>query len=253
MPRYRIPLLILALGVAAGLLFVIAPDLDHRVTDHFYDTAARKFPLATDATLVALRNLNMWIDIVFAAVLGAVILAKLWKPERPMLVSGRAILFLSLTFALAPGVMANVIFKENWSRPRPVHLTEYGGQEHFVPWWDPRGTCKANCSFVSGEVSSAAWTLAPAVLVPPPWKGVAVGAAVVFTAVIAVVRMAAGGHFLSDSLFAFLLTALIVWFIYDLIYRRWRARLTDARIDAMLARYGHALRSRWGRRRAKRT
>jgi membrane-associated PAP2 superfamily phosphatase len=242
--RFRIPLLILALGVVVGLIFLVAPGLDHRVTDYFYDTATRKFPLAMNVTLVTLRDLNRVIDIGFGVVLGAAILWKLWKPERALLISGRAMLFLTITFVLAPGVMANVIFKEHWSRPRPVHVTEYGGQASYVHWWDPRGTCKANCSFVSGEVSAAAWTLAPAALVPPPWRPVAVGAAVVFTGVIAVVRIGAGGHFLSDALFAALLTALIVWFVHDLIYRRWRGRLTDAALDAQLARWGRTLRGR---------
>jgi lipid A 4'-phosphatase len=242
---FRIPLLILALGIVVALVFLLAPGLDHRVTAYFYDATARKFPLATNFILVTLRDLNRVIDIGFGVVLVGAVWWKLWKPERPLLISGRALLFLAITFILAPGVMANVIFKENWSRPRPVHVTEYGGQAHFVPWWDPRGTCKANCSFVSGEVSAAAWTLAPAALVPAgPKRGVALGAAIVFTGVIAVVRMAAGGHFLSDSLFAALFTALIVWFVYDLIYRRWGGRLTDAAIDTQLSRWGRKLRGR---------
>lgn len=241
--RYRIPLLILALGVVGGLVFVFDPGLDHRIADRFYDAATRKFPLATDTTLVILRDVNRAIDIGFGVLLGGVVLWKLWKPELPLRIPGRAIVFLTATFILAPGLMANALFKENWSRPRPVHLTEYGGHAHFVPWWDPRGTCKANCSFVSGEVSAAAWTLAPAALVPSPTgRAVAIGAAIVFTGVIAVVRMAAGGHFLSDALFAALFTALIVWFSYDLIYRHWRGRLTDEAIDALWTRWGRKLR-----------
>jgi lipid A 4'-phosphatase len=124
-----------------------------------------------------------------------------------------------------------------------VHVTEYGGQAHFLPWWDPRGSCRTNCSFVSGEVSAAAWTLAPAALVPAgPQRIVAMAAAIVFIGVIALVRIAAGGHFLSDALFAALLSALIVWFMYDLIYRRWRSRLTDEAIDAQMTRWGRKLR-----------
>lgn len=240
--RFRIPLLILALGAIVGLVFVFDPGLDRRVTDFFFDTATRKFPLASNITVVVLRDLNRAIDIGFALVIGVAVLWKLAKPERPLLISGRAILFLSITFLLAPAVMANAVFKENWSRPRPAHVTEYGGPERFVPWWDPRGTCRNNCSFVSGEVSAAAWTLAPAVLVTPPLRAVAVGAAIVFTGVIAIVRMAAGGHFLSDALFAALFTALIVWLVHELTYRRWRGWLTDAVLDDLLARFARTLR-----------
>ena len=69
-----------------------------------------------------------------------------------------------LTLVLAPGVVANLVFKEHWSRPRPIDVTEFGGSEHFRPWWDPRGDCPKNCSFVAGEPSGAFWTLAPAML-----------------------------------------------------------------------------------------
>ena len=34
-------------------------------------------------------------------------------------------------------------------------LTEFGGTGHFVPWWDPRGDCPKNCSFIAGEPSLA--------------------------------------------------------------------------------------------------
>ena len=37
-------------------------------------------------------------------------------------------------------------------------------------WWDPRGTCPDNCSFVSGDVSGGFWTMAPAALAPPAWR-----------------------------------------------------------------------------------
>ena len=94
-----------------------------------------------------------------------------------MLLSGRAVLFLVTTLALGPGLVTNVILKDHWGRPRPIDVTQFGGNEHFVPWWDPRGDCPGNCSFVSGDVSGAVWTVAPAALVPLPWRPLAYGAA----------------------------------------------------------------------------
>ena len=57
------------------------------------------------------------------------------------------------TLALAPGLLTNVILKSHWGRPRPIDVVEFGGDQHFVPWWDPRGDCPDNCSFVAGEPS----------------------------------------------------------------------------------------------------
>jgi len=48
---------------------------------------------------------------------------------------------------------------------------------------------------VAGEPSSAFWTLAPAALLPPPWRIAGYGAALAFGAGIGLLRMAAGGHF----------------------------------------------------------
>ena len=54
-----------------------------------------------------------------------------------------------------------------------------------MPWWDPRGDCPKNCSFVAGEPSGAFWTLAPAALTPPAWRALAYGASLAFGACIA--------------------------------------------------------------------
>jgi membrane-associated phospholipid phosphatase len=115
----------------------------------------------------------------------------------------------------------NGILKDHWHRPRPVQVTEFGGDEAYVDWWNPRGTCEHNCSFVSGEASAAAWMFAPAMLAPPQWRIAAFAAASIFTLVISVSRMAAGGHFFTDVLFAVLLMLILLSVAYHFIFR-WR-------------------------------
>jgi lipid A 4'-phosphatase len=80
--------------------------------------------------------------------------------------------------------------------------------------------CGRNCSFVSGEASSAFWTLAPALLAPPPVRPLAVGAALVFGSGVAALRMAFGGHYLSDSLISGLLTILLVLGLHRAFFGR---------------------------------
>jgi len=238
--------LIVAGFLVVGIVLALAPGLDLRISAWFYDAAARSFPMATNRVIVILRDANRAIDILFGVVAAAVVLFKLWRPSLPMPVSGRALLFLSLTFALAPGLVANAIFKENWGRPRPVHVTEFNGAAKFVPWDTLGGECRRNCSFFSGEVSAAAWTLAPAVLMPPPARGVAVAAALAFTAVIAFVRISAGGHFFSDAAFALLATALIIWLMYGAIYRGWWRDATEEIIERRMTRFAGAVRRLFG-------
>ena len=101
---------------------------------------------------------------------------------------------------------------------------------------DPRGDCPGNCSFVSGDVSGAAWTLAPAALAPPQWRALAYGAALVFTAGMATMRLMAGAHFFTDTAFATIFTFLIIWVAHGLIYRWPRTRLSDEAVERAIAR-----------------
>ena len=125
-------------------------------------------------------------------------------------VPGRAILFLFATLAAGPGLLVNLGLKEHSGRPRPTQIVEFGGTAEFRPFWRFDGACEKNCSFVSGEAAAAAWTLGPALLVPPPARGAAVVAALVFTAAVSALRLSFGGHFLSDVAFAALFTWAIV-------------------------------------------
>ena len=155
--------LVIALAVAAavGLLFGLRPDLDLKLAGLFFDPP-RGFWRSFDPTYLRLRDAATWLIALVAAPAVLALVLKLIRPRRPLLVPGRAIVLMLVTLALAPGVVANLIFKEHWGRPRPIDVTEFGGTEHFRPWWDPRGDCPKNCSFVAGEPSGAFWTLAPA-------------------------------------------------------------------------------------------
>jgi membrane-associated phospholipid phosphatase len=113
------------------------------------------------------------------------------------------------TLAAGPWLLVNEGLKEHSGRPRPGHVAQFGGKAEFRPFGRFDGSCATNCSFVSGEAAAAAWTLAPALLAPPPWRAAAVAASLVFTLATSALRMAFGGHFLSDALFA----ALFVWLI----------------------------------------
>lgn len=129
----------------------------------------------------------------------------------------RGVIFLVVSFTLGPGLLVNVGLKDHWHRPRPGQIVEFGGKATFQPFYRFDGGCHANCSFVSGEVASAAWTLAPALLAPPPLRTAAVAASFVFALAMSLLRIAAGGHFLSDAVFAILFTALVVLLLERLI------------------------------------
>jgi lipid A 4'-phosphatase len=215
--------LIVALVFAAviGLLFGFFPQLDLDIASLFYDPAAKNFPLSRSSVLRYVRETAVWIQVLLIAPSVLVLLIKFAIPRVKPWMSSRAAIFLIATLALAPGLVVNVLLKNHWDRPRPAAVVEFGGSERFVPWWDPRGQCRKNCSFVSGETSSAFWTLAPAALAPAPWRFLAYTSAIAFGVGMGAVRMAMGGHFFTDVVFAGLFTFIIIVLAYRLIYRSW--------------------------------
>jgi len=231
----------LAIAALAGLILGVFPQLDLDVAARFYEPAthsfsAAKWNWATPARDAATFFITLIIGLVFLAVAGKVLL-----PQRRMPIGGRAALFLAVTLALGPGLLANVILKDHSGRMRPVDVVQFGGTERFTPWWDPRGPCPNNCSFIAGEASGGFWTLAPAALVPPQWRPLAYAGALAFGAALGLLRMAGGGHFLSDVIFAGVLMFVVIWTCHGLIYRWRRTRLTDAAVERPLEQFGKAL------------
>ena len=213
--------LLFVLGVAAavGVAFGIVPNLDLAVSGYFFDPAAKQFPLRDLPINRLIRDGAEWIMILLIAPAIAALVIRLALPRRPFPISGRAALFLVATLALGPGLLVNAVLKDHWPRPRPVAVVEFGGSDRFVPWWDPRGACARNCSFVSGEAATAFWTLAPAALVPPPWRALALGAATAYGIAIGGLRLAAGAHFFTDVVFAGVFTFLLIWLAHRLLFR----------------------------------
>jgi lipid A 4'-phosphatase len=226
----------LGIGVVVGVVFALWPQLDIAITREFFDAVRGVFPAQYSVVAPRVRDAFNYTTAALVAPAVLALVLKLILPRRRMLIAARAAVFLVATIALAPGLMANVILKENWSRPRPIEVKQFGGTLDFMPWWDPRGACDKNCSFVAGEGSGGFWTVAPAALAPPAWRPLAYGAALLFGASAGTLRMMGGAHFFSDVAFSGVFTFLIVWLVHGLIYRWPATRLGDAQVEQALER-----------------
>lgn len=247
MDRRSLLLVTLVVGAIAAVVAIV-PALDLRGVGYFFDPQTHTFPAIGNPLLQRLRDVAMWVvatPVTIAAIgLAIAIARKLIAPHRPLLFSARAAIFLIATIAIGPGLVANKTLKDHWGRYRPIGLTEFGGTDPFVPFWDPRGTCYENCSFISGEGSGAFWMIAPAALAPPPLRPYAYAAAVAFGIATGAMRISFGAHFPTDVLFAGYITYVLIWLAYALIYRWPATRLSDEAIGAALTRAGewlHAL------------
>ena len=230
-------------AVVVGVIFAIYPELDILISRALFDRRIGNFPMRLNHFLHLAQHAATWLAWLLVATPVLALLVKLVLPRTRLMVPGRAIVLMLSSLALAPGLLTNVVLKEHWHRPRPIETTVFGGTRTFVPWWDPRGTCPHNCSFVSGDVSMAAWTISAAAVAPPTWRALAYAGAFAFTAATAAARLVLGAHFFTDVTFAAVFTFLLIWLLHGLIYRWGAARLSDERIERALERAG-----RWCRR-----
>lgn len=124
-------------------------------------------------------------------------------------------LYLILTFAIGSGLIVHAGFKDNWGRPRPRQITEFGGKQEFRPYFSPNFSNRTELmkSFSCGHCSLGFTFFSLALLGTYyqsrffAWLGwiLAWGLGILLS----LSRIAQGGHFLSDTLG----TALIMWMI----------------------------------------
>jgi membrane-associated PAP2 superfamily phosphatase len=214
----------LGIGAVVGVVFGVFPRLDLAISGLFYDPATHDFRINALLWVRQSRAAARTIVALIVAPACLALLGKLLLPRRSMFVKTRVALFLVLTLAVGPGLITNSLFKEHWGRARPIDVTQFGGTDRFTAWWDPRGDCPGNCSFIAGEPAGAFWTLAPAALAPPQWRALAYAAAVVFGSGVGALRIAGGGHFFTDVVFAGVIMYLLIWVAYGAVYRWWPER-----------------------------
>lgn len=109
------------------------------------------------------------------------------------------------------GLIANYYFKDQWGRARPINIEEFGGKKIYTPPFVVSDQCLKNCSWISGEASAAFSFLTGLFLLK---KKILLKVCFYFGILVIFGRLAMGGHFLSDNLFA------AIFMIYlALIYR----------------------------------
>ena len=229
----------IAVGLVAGAAFAAYPAIDLEVARLFFDARASKFPIAFTEEWNDVREIVNWIPLLLLAPALFALGRKIVFPGSKMLLAPSVVVFLIGSFLIGPGLTSNLLLKENWGRPRPNHVQQFAGTAAFEPWWRPGGDCARNCSFVSGEASQAFWVVAPASLAPPQVRAVAMGAGVVFGATVGTLRVVFGRHFLSDVVFAGVITIAIIMGLYRLQLDP--VRRNDARLEKAIERTSIAL------------
>lgn len=191
-------------SVAAFILaasgFLLSPGLDIAVADIFY-IPGHGF-IGHVPWVVALRFALKGIYVVGAtlAVIGLV-----WSviTARPFAgLTAIRWLFLTLALSVGPGLVANVLLKDQMGRARPNQVEIFGGGKKFTPPLIAAKQCQRNCSFVSGEAASMFALFFALAFLVTRHSTVLIGAALAMGSLAGLIRMAQGAHFLSDVVFA---------------------------------------------------
>ena len=149
---------------------------------------------------------------VIAIVVLAIAALVAWKSRR------RAALYLLLALAIGPGLVVNTVFKDHWGRARPAQIVEFGGTQKFTPVFVPADQCTTNCSFPAGDPAVGFFLVSAALLVPGlTTRRWAIAGAVAVGAALGLMRIAQGGHFLSDVVASGFLVTGLSWLLYRAI------------------------------------
>lgn len=229
----RHSIIVFSLLVIASAVFFIWPSIDLHVSHQFFNTYSyAEGPLTTGQFFMRgpiFKLAQKLVDILFATTLivsGCLVVFAWYKKKRHLLL-GSAFIFLS--FALGPGLLVNAILKNHWGRPRPYYTQGFIWHKPYVRVWEISNECDHNCSFVSGDSSTAFAFLAFAFLPfrKRRWKVLLAGLSVFYFALNGMLRIIHGAHYISDVVIGALLVYLVILGCYQVCYR-------SVKIQAML-------------------
>jgi lipid A 4'-phosphatase len=193
---------------------VLFPQIDIGVSRLFFDPIHNVFAFRTHPLGEFVRK-GLPIGLFGLAGLVVVLWAAGEVRRRPLLgVTRRIAAFVVLSLVIGPGLIVNFVFKDHWGRPRPSTIAEFNGPLHYAPPGLPTAQCPSNCSFPSGHAALGFWTVAFALLVPRRHRRPAMAAALAFGALVGLVRIAQGGHFLSDVAFSGVIVTAITYCLH---------------------------------------
>src|SRR5262245_46652385 len=139
----------LAVGGIAGAAFLSLPQIDLGIARAFYSPETG----FVGRELLGVRILRQVFIVLYFGTLALTVvgLALTWR-RHPQWLRLRKMhwLFLAACLAAGPGLVANLIFKDQWGRARPRQIVEFGGTKAFSPPLLRTDQCSRNCSFFSG-------------------------------------------------------------------------------------------------------
>lgn len=209
----------LPLAVLVGLSVIVRLDeLDLKLQRFFWSPTTGWF-WEKEPAVQFLYQYGNWPALIFGGAAAAVWIISCcktrWQPVRPLS------LFLVLALVVGPGIMVNAVFKDHFGRSRPRQTHEFGGDQTFQPLGEP-GFKGGGKSFPSGHASTGFYWLALFVFFwdrQRNWAWVFGVLGMCHGLIMGLGRMAQGGHWASDVLWAGGLVYLTAWLLHYFLLR----------------------------------
>lgn len=210
MKKQRFPIFSILFPILALILFTPwSAQLDLMISKLFF----KNDHFTTNAFFDFVYHYGLYLAwIIIGCSLLTLLIAVFYRSFRKWI---KPALFLIFTLAIGSGLIIHAIFKDHWGRPRPRQVIEFGGQQAFRAYYEPNFTNQPepSKSFPCGHCSMGFYFFSVALL-GLYYRNKKVYYAGMITAcllggLLGFIRIAQGGHFLSDVL----VSALIMWLV----------------------------------------
>ena len=200
--------------VVFSLIFVLFPQIDITVSSLFYDEGFylrgslyenffyKSVPIVV--TTLAVSSIGIFLYNFIAK-------------KNLLTLDTKKIIYIVLVLSLAPGLIVNATFKDNWGRARPVQIQEFGGDKTFTPAFVLSN--QGGNSFSSGH-GSAAFSVLGFALLMRKRKELWIALALSYGVAVSFARIIGGGHFLSDNVTSFFVVYITTHMLYYFIMEK---------------------------------
>ena len=206
---------ILLLGLVFSWLVYAYPLIDIYVSSLFYEPYEGFLLRAHKYKIVGLfRHGIIYLSYVIVTTMVLLCIIRVFRPKFNAPIATKSAVFIILSFLIVPIFLVDFTLKEHWGRARPYQTTEFSGSSQFSKAFVISDQCQSNCSFISGEAANAFAYLAFIFLATRRRKLVAT-CVLTMACLVGLMRMAQGGHFLSDVVLSAWLDYLVIWILYQ--------------------------------------
>ena len=202
--------------VLSTCLFTFVPQLDIWASNFFYQEGSH-FPANELWFVKAIYDLTPWFGRAMLLTAMVVSLIAIFVPSKISRRHWRRACAMIAVLVFGLGLLVHALLKDGMGRPRPRDLQIFAGATTYVPVFIHSQFCTSNCSFVSGHAAVGFSLMSLGMFSVRRRRQFWLLAGLFSGGVVGAVRIAQGGHFLSDVVFSFL----AIWMSHLLVRSLW--------------------------------